>query len=68
MKAKIFSVIGGAALYIFNRPNPFQDSGKWDAMLSSGRSMGNASIVRMSCIIAAYTCPYLGWDVQPCVL
>ena len=71
MKAKLFPVIGGAALYIFNRPNPFQDSRKWDAMLRSGRSMGNASMVRMSCIhliFATNTCTFKGWDIQPCVL
>ena len=54
MKSKIFPVIGGAALYIFNRPNPFQDSGKWDAMLNSGRSMGNASIVRLSLYLSKH--------------
>ena len=69
MKAKIFTVIGGAALYIFNRPYPFQ--GKLDTMLSSGRIMGNASMVKMSCIyliIATNVRTCSGWDVQPCVL
>jgi len=40
----VLLVIGGAALYIFTRPNPFQDSAKWDAMLSSGEGLGNTSL------------------------